>query len=89
MQWHDVPHHTQPDLASAGGGCDSVNVGRGHPALIGSEMMLDAKTVVEAEFVSQLQLTPQLLVALCRCHASILPYMGEMRKVHNDIVSLL
>ncbi len=58
MERYDVPHRTQPDLAGAGGGGDSIQVGRRHPALIGSEMMLDAKAVIKAEFVSHLQLAP-------------------------------
>src|SRR2546427_12175321 len=87
MERHDVPHRAQPDLVSAGGSCDRVEVGRRHPALIGAEMMLDAKAVIKAELVSHLKLAPQLLVALRRGHTSFIPHMGEMRKFHNGIAS--
>src|SRR5215471_3465838 len=89
IQRYDVPHRTQSDLAGADGGSDRVQVKRRHPALIRSEMMLDAKAVIKAEFVSHLQLAPQLLVALRRGHASLIPHMGKMRKFHNDMASFL
>jgi hypothetical protein len=52
-------------------------------------MVLDTKAVLKAEFVSQLQLAPQLLVALGWCQASLVPHMGEMCKFHNDMISIL
>jgi len=89
MQRHDVPHRAQPDLAGAGSSSDRVQIGRRHPALIGSEMMLDTKAIIKAALVSHFQLAPQLLVALCRCQASFIPHMSEMCKFHNDIASFL
>jgi hypothetical protein len=46
-------------------------------------MMLDTKRVVEAEFVAQLQLAPQLLVTLLRRHSGLGPDVGEMGEFHG------
>ena len=42
--------------------------------------MLDAKSVVEAELITQLQLAPELLITLCRTETGFGPDMGKMRE---------
>src|SRR5579862_7191109 len=46
-------------------------------------MMLDAKPIVEAELVAELQLAPELLEALGRRHSGFAPHMSEMREFHD------
>jgi hypothetical protein len=51
-------------------------------------MMLDAERMIEAERVAQLQLAPQLLVALMRRHSGLGPDMGEVGEFHAAIPGL-
>jgi hypothetical protein len=85
VQRHDVPHGAEPDAPRPCAGRDGIEAGRGHPALVGPEMMLDAEPIVEAELVGELQLTPQLVVALSRRHPSLVPDMREMSEFHEAL----
>src|SRR5215510_6377555 len=84
---HDVAHRPDTDPAGAGGGADDVDAGGGNPALVGSEMVLDAESVVVAKFVAQLKFAPQLLIALVRGHAWLAPDMRKMGKLHAAVSS--
>ena len=44
--------------------------------------MLDAERMVEAKFVAERKLAPQLLVTLVRRHAGLGPDMGEVGEFH-------
>jgi len=83
MQRHHVPHGAEPDALGARRRRDRVEVGRRHPAFLGAEMVLDREGVVEAERVGQLQLAPELFVALAGRHALLAPDMGEMGESHG------
>src|SRR4029078_12637651 len=53
------------------------------PALVGTEMMLDAEGIVVTKPVAHLKLAPQFLVALVRGHAWLAPDMREMGELHS------
>jgi hypothetical protein len=50
-------------------------------------MMLDAETVVEAEFIAELELAPQFLVAPSRCHSRLGPDVGKMSELHEGMAN--
>ena len=54
-----------------------------------AKMMLDAERLVEAKFVAQLQLAPELLVALVRRHAGLGPDVGKVGKFHEITSSMV
>ena len=85
VQRHDMAHAAEADALGARAAADGVEAGRRHPALVGAEMMLDAEAVIESKFVAQLELAPELLIALGRRHACLAPDMGEMRELHGTI----
>ena len=45
--------------------------------------MLDAKAIVETEFVRRRELTPELFVTRGRGHARFIPDMGEVSEFHG------
>src|SRR5690242_19853359 len=55
-----------------------IDTWRGNPAFVRTEMVLDAEPVLKIEFVAELKLAPQLLVALVRAHIRLGPDMGKM-----------
>ncbi len=83
VQRHDEAHRAETYPAGTGARRDCVEAGRGHPALVGPEMMLDAEAVFEAKLVGQPKLAPELLVALGRRHAGLAPDMCEMGEFHG------
>src|SRR5436190_11352132 len=48
----DVTHGADAQATRAGARADGVETRRGHPALVGTEVMLDAKTVIETELIA-------------------------------------
>src|ERR1700726_2992855 len=80
---HDVAHRPDAQPLGARAGADRVQARRRHPALVGTEMMLDAERMIEAELVAQGELAPELFVALVRRHAGLGPDMGKMREFHG------
>ena len=83
IERHDVAHRPDPHAFGARAGADGVKARRRHPAFVGTEVMLDAKRIVEAKLVAQLQLAPQLFVALMRRHARLGPDVRKMREFHR------
>src|SRR6185312_8450021 len=55
VERHDVAHRADADPAGARGRADDVDAGRGNPALVGTEMMLDAEGIVVTKPVAQLK----------------------------------
>jgi hypothetical protein len=51
-------------------------------------MMLDAERMIETERVAQLQLAPQLFIALVWRHAGLGPDVGEVREFHGTFVEV-
>src|SRR6202008_1605123 len=78
----DVTHRPDAQPFGARAGADRVKARRRHPAFVGTEMMLDAERMVEAELIAQRELAPELLVARVRRHAGFCPDVGEMGKFH-------
>ena len=58
VERHDVAHRADADLAGARGRADDVDAGRRNPALVGTEMVLDAEGVVVTKPVAQLKFAP-------------------------------
>ena len=83
IERNDVAHRPDPHAFGTHAGADGVKARRRHPAFVGAEVMLDAKGMIEAELVAQLQLTPQLFVALMRRHARLGPDVRKMREFHR------
>src|SRR5262245_11875357 len=69
----DVAHRSDADAPRTRARAHGIETGRGHPALVGAKMMLDAEGMVEAEFVAQFKLIPELFVALMRRHSGLAP----------------
>src|SRR5476649_1573817 len=89
MQRHDMTHRADADALRARGRRDGVQVRRGHPALVGREVMLDRKSVVETDLIRKHELAPQLLVALVRRHTLLAPNVRKMRELHERRSSAL
>ena len=53
IERHDVAHRPDAQPLGARAGADRIKARRRHPAFVGTEMMLDAKRVVEAEIVAR------------------------------------
>ena len=83
MQRHDEAHGADAQPLGARAAGDGIERGRGHPAFVGAEVVLDAEAVVEAEIVAELKFAPELLVALMRGHAGLAPDMGEVGEFHR------
>ena len=52
IERHDVAHRPDAQSFGARAGADRIKARRGHPALVGPEMMLDAKCIVEPDFIA-------------------------------------
>src|SRR5437879_799064 len=52
VQRDNVTHRAKAQTARTCARSDRVQTRRGHPALIGAEVMLDAKPLIEAEFIA-------------------------------------
>src|ERR1700722_5432206 len=83
IERHDVTHRPDAHPFGARAGADGIEARRRHPALVGTEMMLDAERMIEPDLVAQFQLAPELLVALMRRHAGLGPDMGKVREFHE------
>src|SRR5262249_1239494 len=81
----DVAHRADADAPCARAGTHGIEAGRGHPALVGAEMMLDTERMVEAQLVAQFKLIPELLIALMRRHSGLAPDVREVRELHLNI----
>ena len=55
IERHDIAHRADAQALGPRAGADRVQARRRHPALVGTEMMLDAERMIEAELVAQLQ----------------------------------
>src|SRR5438105_159802 len=84
IQRDDVAHGPDAQTLGACASTHRIKTGRGHPAFVRPEMMLDAEAVVEVERIAQLQLPPKLFVPLVRCHPRLVPDMAEMGKFHRE-----
>jgi hypothetical protein len=83
IERHDIAHGPDAQVLGPRAGADGIKARRRHPALVGPKMMFDAKRMIEAERVAQLQFTPQLLVALMRRHSGLGPDVGEVGEFHG------
>src|SRR6516162_8259300 len=83
VQRDDVSHRTHAQPPGAQACADRIQARRGHPAFVGTEMVLDTKSIIEAELVTQLKLPPQLFIALMRRHSGLCPDVGKMGKLHR------
>ena len=83
IERHDIAHRPDAQPLGARAGADRIKARRRHPAFVGTEMMLDAERMVEAELVAQCKLAPELLVTRVRRHAGLRPDVGEMGKFHG------
>src|ERR1700730_15134132 len=76
IERHDVSHRPDAHALRARAGADRLKARRGHPAFVGTKMMLDAERMIETERVAQSELAPELLVALPRRHPGLGPDVG-------------
>ena len=88
VQRDDMAHTTKAYMLGSCACGDRIELGRRHQAFVRTEVMLDAKSVVEAELVTQLKLSPELLVSLCRIESGFGPHMRKMCKFQPRLLLL-
>ena len=83
VERHDIAHRTYAQALGTRPRADAEQRRRTHQAFVGTDVMFHAEGVVKARVVANLQLAPQLLVALMRSHVGLGPDVGEMREFHR------
>jgi hypothetical protein len=85
VERHNIAHGADAQPARARRRRGAVNRRRRHPAFVGVEVVLDAKSEVKAELVGKPELAPELLVALGGVHARLIPDVREMSEFHSAL----
>src|SRR5688572_17747429 len=88
VERHHISHRADAHAFGPRGRRCAVDRRRRHPAFVGIEVMLDAKSEIKPGFIRERQLAPQLFIARGWSHAWLVPDMRKMRELHRAISSL-